>query len=48
MLFIWSAKDVIRRGFQWSIGTGDHISVWDHPWLYNAAQILPFTHHHLE
>jgi len=28
---IWSAKDVIRRGFQWSIGTGEHIPVWDHP-----------------
>ena len=32
---IWSAKDVIRRGFQWSIGTGEHIPVWDHPWLNN-------------
>jgi hypothetical protein len=45
---IWSAKDVIRRGFQWSIGTGEHIPVWYHPWLSNAARILPSTHHHLE
>jgi hypothetical protein len=39
---------VIRRGFQWSIGTGEHIPVWDHPWLSNAARIVPSTHHHLE
>ncbi|RHN81910.1 hypothetical protein MtrunA17_Chr1g0204171 [Medicago truncatula] len=45
---IWSAKDVIRRGFQWSIGTGEHIPVWDHPWISNVARILPSTHHHLE
>jgi len=34
---IWSAKDVIRRGFQWSIGTGEHIPIWGHPWLINVA-----------
>jgi len=34
---IWSVKDVIRRGFQWSIGTGELIPVWNHPWLSNAA-----------
>ncbi|XP_039685651.1 uncharacterized protein [Medicago truncatula] len=45
---IWSAKDVIRRGFQWSIGTGEHIPVWDHPWISNVARILPSTHHQLE
>jgi len=28
---IWSVKDVIRRGFHWSIGTGEHIPVWDNP-----------------
>jgi hypothetical protein len=39
---------VIRRGFQWSIGTGEQIPVWDHPWLSNAARILPSSHHHLE
>jgi hypothetical protein len=44
---IWSAKDMIRRGFQWSIGTGEHIPIWDHPWLNNATRILPSTHHHL-
>jgi hypothetical protein len=45
---IWSAKDVIRRGFQWSIGTGERIPVWDHPWLSNAARILPSTRQHLD
>ena len=34
--------------FQWSIGTGEHILVWNHPWLSNAARIVPSTHHHLE
>nr|ABN08839.1 hypothetical protein MtrDRAFT_AC161399g49v2 [Medicago truncatula] len=45
---IWSVKDVIRHGFQWSIGIGEHIPVWNHPWLSNAARIVPCTHHHLE
>jgi len=45
---IWSAKDVIRRGFQWNIGTSEHIPDWNHPWLGNAARIVPSTHHHLE
>ena len=39
---------MIRRGFQWSIGIRERIPVWDHPWLSNAARILPSTHHHLE
>jgi len=45
---IWSVKVVIRRGFQWSIGTGATIPVWDHPSLRNVDCIFPITDQHLE
>jgi len=39
---------MICRGFQWCIGIGEHIPVWDHPWLNNVARIVPSTHHQFE
>jgi hypothetical protein len=41
-------KDVILRVLHWIIGTGERIPIWDHPWLCNAARILPTTRQHLE
>jgi len=29
---------MICRGFQWSIGTREHIPICDYPWLSNAAR----------
>ncbi|CAJ2637113.1 unnamed protein product [Trifolium pratense] len=29
---IWSAKFIVRGGYKWSIGTGNHIPVWNHKW----------------
>lgn len=36
---IYRVKDVIRRRFQWSIGTWDRISLWNYPWPSNVECI---------
>jgi len=45
---IWSVKDVIQRGFQWSIDMGERIPLWDHHWFRNSERILPRTQRYLE
>lgn len=43
---LWRVKDMVRRSFQWSIGTGESISVWHQLWLGNHEQLTPVTELH--
>ena len=43
---LWRVKEMVCRGFQWSIRTGEYISVWHQPWLGNQEQLTPVTEFH--
>lgn len=44
---IYSLKDVLRRGFKWSIGSSESILVRHHPWLSGGDYILSVSHRQL-
>jgi len=43
MRSLWSARDFLKRGLKWSIGTGETISVWNQPWLKDPICLQPIT-----
>jgi len=38
---------VVSWGFQWSLGMGENISVWNQPWLRDHGYITPSTELHI-
>ena len=43
---LWKVQEMVRRRFQWSIGTGESISVWLQPWLGNQDHLMPISELH--
>ncbi|CAJ2636955.1 unnamed protein product [Trifolium pratense] len=37
---IWSAKFVVRNGYQWVVGSGHDIPIWNHRWISDGS-IIP-------
>jgi len=36
---IWSEKEIVQRGFKWSIDTCTNILIWDHHWIQSGQPI---------
>jgi len=43
---LWKVKEMVQRGFRWSIGTRESISVWHQPWLGNQDHLMPISELH--
>ncbi|XP_031127513.1 uncharacterized protein LOC116029604 [Ipomoea triloba] len=46
--FVWSSiretQNMLREGVRWGIGNGEHVRVWEDPWLPNDANPYVSTH----
>lgn len=43
---ILAAKDMLRRGIRWQIGSGTEVCTWSDPWLPKPPSFLPLPRHH--